>query len=239
MNQALRELWALQQADSHIDELEKKLALLDTGAAAARERDVAKAAHDQASSTLHAIETELKDVDMTMKSTEQKRKDFESRMYSGKVTAAKELDAMQAEVEMLGRSRDKLETRELELMDAQVSAREAVAAAERTLSEKQQALDAMVSASAGAREQMEKELDLARKERDPHEVSLSAANPSLLRKYLGLRPKLHNQAVATLMGTSCSACRVQLPGYMIGEIRAAEDVVICESCGRMLVAIES
>ncbi|MCC6484799.1 MAG: hypothetical protein IT209_08140 [Armatimonadetes bacterium] len=238
MDQALRDLWALQLADSRIDEFEKMLAKLDTGAAAAREHERSKAAYDQAAAALHAVESELKDVDLNMKSTEQKRKDQETRLYSGKVTAARELDALQTEVEMLARNRDKLETRELELMDAQVAAREAVAVAQKDLSEKQLALDAALASSSSAREEIEKSLRAARQDREPHESALQQSNPMLLRKYQSLRPKLQNQAVATITGNSCSVCHVHLPSHMIREARAGDDVVMCESCGRMLVVVE-
>jgi len=235
MNQALTELWALQQIDTRIHTIERQIAKLDTGSEASKARDQAQAAFDEATSALHTIETEMKDVDLNMKSTEAKKKDFESRMYSGKVTAAKELEAMEAEVAMLGRNRDNLETRELELMEAQTSARAAEAAAKARLEEAESTLSTAVGGSAAESKRLTAELVAAKKERAPQAQKLEDTDFAVLRKYESLRPRLGNVAVASLNGVRCSACSIQLTSGLLNIVRAGEEICNCESCGRILV----
>ncbi len=235
MNHALTALWALQQIDTRIHDLERQLEKLDTGSEATKVRDEAQSAYDAAASRLHLIETEMKDVDLTMKSAETKKKDFETRMFSGKVKAAKELEAMQAEVDMLGRNKDTLETRELELMDAQASAREDVADARALLEEKQKVLDAVVAGSADESKRLHTELVTAKKERAPQAQKLEDLDFPLFRKYEGLRPKLGNVAVSSLNGVKCSACSVQLTSGLLHVVRLGNEICNCESCGRILV----
>lgn len=235
MNQALSELWALQQIDSHILDVERQIAKLDSGADATAERDSAQTAYDTALGQLHAIDTELKDVDLNMKSTEQKRADFEKKLYSGKVTVPKELEAIQDEIKMLAKHKDTLETRELELMEAQKEAQAAVEATKTALDEKQQALNTVIASSAGELSRLKKELAETMKSREPQAVSLSKQSMGLFKKYENLRPRLGGIAVSKVEGTSCSACRVQLTSGLLREVRAGEDVAVCESCGRILV----
>ncbi len=234
MNQALPDLWALQQLDTQIFELERSLARLDTGAEALRRRDEAKEAAEHAQARLQKIEADLTDVDLNIKSTEAKRKDYESRLYSGKVTNPKELEAMEQEVEMLKRNSDRLETRELELMEDQTSAREAFVSAGQVLAAAEQELKETLERSAARRGELEEQLAGARKERESQAEKVSDMDFALFRKYEGLRAKLANVAVAPVAGANCGACNIQIPGYLIRDARAKDDIVICESCGRIL-----
>ncbi len=235
MQPALVELWALQQIDSAIHDLERDLAKLDTGAEAVKKRDAAKERHDAAVKRLHIVDAEVIDVDLNLKSTEAKRKDFENRMYSGKVTAPKELDAMSHEIEMLKRNRDKLETRELELMDEQSAAHQEETAARAALEESQKILDTVLASFAEQKKTLESELAAIRKTRDPQTAKMTEVDFSLLRKYENLRTKIGYNAVCKVEGLKCSVCNVQVPDHALKEVKAGDAMVTCESCGRILV----
>lgn len=234
MNQALPDLWALQQIDTRILEIERSLARLDDGAEARRRHAEAKEAFDQAQARLHKIEADLTDVDLNMKSAEAKRKDYEKRMYSGSVTNPKELEAMELEVQMLERNRDRLETRELELMEDQASARAVAESLAQSLEQAARDLEQAVAQSAVERKSFQEQLTQAQAERGPVADRLSEADFSLVRKYEGLRTKLGNVAVAPIAGVNCGACNIQIPGYLIRDAKTKDDIIICESCGRIL-----
>lgn len=238
MQDALKELWALQKIDSEIHELERKLAGLDTGAELAKKRDRAKARFDSVTSRLHSIDAELKDVDLQLKSTETKRKDFETRMYSGKVTAAKELEAMQQEIEMLARNRDKLETRELELMDEQTAVREDLTGATAEFESLEKQLASLVSSGRQEFGSLTRKLEEVRKLRDPQAAGVQGKSMAVARKYEFIRSKSIYPAVAILVGSKCGSCQVTLPGNMVREIRQGLELVTCESCGRILLQAE-
>ena len=59
----------------------------------------------------------------------------------------------------------------------------------------------------------------------------------LLATYDSMRPKLGGMAVAQLEHGHCTGCRLQLPASEIDRIKhqAADEIVTCEQCGRILV----
>jgi predicted nucleic acid-binding Zn-ribbon protein len=42
----------------------------------------------------------------------------------------------------------------------------------------------------------------------------------------------------TLNGGACGGCFYQLPPQRAAEVRRGETLVVCEGCGRMIVAVE-
>lgn len=236
MPSALDELWALQQIDSRIFDLEKQLAALDTGAQAKAALLAAQSASETATATLHKLEAEIADVDLASKSTATKIKDVENRMYSGKVTNAKELEAMQADVQMLKRQRDKLETRELELMDEQAEAKEQAEKAALKLLECQKNYQQVAAAYIAARQKLDAELAEARAEREKQAVAAAEASSGYARKYDLLKKKLGKLVVTEISGGSCGVCHINVPADVVKAVAAGEEMVVCESCGRVLYA---
>ncbi|BCW99222.1 MAG: hypothetical protein KatS3mg024_2049 [Armatimonadota bacterium] len=236
MTTAFQELLALQQIDSRIQELERELSGLDTGAQAGRVRDAARARLDSATAELRRIESELADTELAIKSAESKIREIEVRMYSGKVTNPKELESLSQEVEMLKRNQDKLETRELELMDEQEAARETAAKARILFQRKQKEYDDIVASARARRAELEGELAQARASREEQAGRMKAAWEDLLRRYESLRPRLGGVAVAAVQNGCCGVCKVRISSQVLTAIEKGEGVVICDSCARILVA---
>ncbi len=235
MTTAFKELWGLQQADSGIAALERELAGLDTGAHAGRVRDAARARLDSASAELRRIESELADTELSIKSTESKIREIEGRMYSGKVTNPKELESLSQEVEMLKRNQDRLETRELELLDEQEAAKETAAKARILFQRKQKEYDDIVAESSARRKELEEQLAEARSLREEAAARLRGSSEELYRRYESLRGKLGGVAVAPVRDGCCGVCKVRVSDHEMKAISRGESVVICDSCARMLV----
>src|SRR5580698_229066 len=117
MKEQLATLYALQQQDSLLTALKRQYSLLDTGKAEKAEYDLADAANKEALEGLHTVSADLKDTELEQQQIEAKRKEYDTKLYSGKVTNPKELQAMQDEVEMLVRQRTKLDDKIIVLMD--------------------------------------------------------------------------------------------------------------------------
>lgn len=234
MNPALCELWALSQIDARIRDLEHQLAAVDSGAQAKRIRDLARARSEEADANLRRIESEMSDVDLNMKSAEARIKDIEGRMYSGKITNPKELDSFTKDVEMLKRNRDRLETRELELMDEQEAASEAAAKAHALLARKQKELDGIEASGAADTQRLSAELESARAERADQAQKAGEASESFLKRYESLLPKLGGVAMSLVEDQRCSACKVQVSRHLPAEIVNGDAIVVCESCARIL-----
>jgi predicted nucleic acid-binding Zn-ribbon protein len=160
--------------------------------------------------------------------------DLERKMYSGEVTATRDLMAMTDEVESLRKRCSSLEDlalgaieerEELEGQMAEIDERRDALGADadevRTRLEKAQAeIDAEVTGEHAARE------GLAR--------GLAA---ELISEYERLRQRLGGVGAARLVGESCTGCHLTLPATEIDRFRHLDPAVVvhCDQCGRILI----
>jgi len=158
----------------------------------------------------------------------------DAKLYSGTVSSPRELQAMQADVEMLRRQRSDLEDEELEVMearellDAQIDALDADTAVVRADIERLQGL--IATAEAEIDEELAKE-DTAR------DQQAAAVPEALLADYERRRAQNRGAGAARLVGTSCTACHLSIPSTEAENIRKAAGAVVayCDNCGAILV----
>ena len=158
----------------------------------------------------------------------------DAKLYSGTVSSPRELQAMQADVEMLRRQRSDLEDEELEVMearellDAQIDALDADTAVVRADIERLQGL--IAAAEAEIDEELAKE-DTAR------DQQAAAVPEALLADYERRRAQNRGAGAARLVGTSCTACHLSIPSTEAENIRKAAGAVVayCDNCGAILV----
>lgn len=167
-------------------------------------------------------------------SLEEKLVMLEKRMYSGSVTAPRELQAMQADAEALKRRQSLLEDQVLESMaereplDARLDDRDAD---RRALDEESGALRVAIAEAESA---IDAELASEEAARAAAIVSIP---PDLLSLYEQLRARLGGIGAARLVKGSCTGCHLALPATEVDRIkREPPDAVIrCDQCGRILV----
>jgi predicted nucleic acid-binding Zn-ribbon protein len=157
-----------------------------------------------------------------------------AKLYSGTVNSPRELQAMQADVDMLLRQRSDLEDQELEVMEARegldtqlatLAAETAVVAAE---------AERVQAAIAEAEGEIDEELGKEDTARDQQAAAVSTA---LLADYERRRAQNKGAGAARLVGTSCTACHLSIPSTEAERIRksAGEVVAYCDNCGAILV----
>jgi uncharacterized protein len=157
----------------------------------------------------------------------------QQRLVAGGLPA-REVTALQHEMESLARRQSDLEDQELELMERQEVADAALAAAQEGL--------------AKARADLERAQQL----RDDafadiadstvrHETARAAVageiSPPLLTLYDRIRTQTGTTGAAMLKARQCQGCRIELYGNELAAVRNADphEVVRCENCGRILV----
>jgi predicted nucleic acid-binding Zn-ribbon protein len=158
----------------------------------------------------------------------------DAKLYSGTVSSPRELQAMQADVEMLRRQRSDLEDQELEVMEE----REALDAQLATLEG-----DSAVTAAEAERlragiADAEGEIDEELAKEDTARAQQAAAVPAtLLADYERRRAQNRGAGAARLVGTSCTACHLSIPSTEAERIRrdAGAVVAYCDNCGAILV----
>lgn len=165
---------------------------------------------------------------------EAKIKEAEARLFSGSITAPRELQALQADVESLRRRAGTLEDGVLEAMtereplDEQIGQLEARRAQldgdgarlRVARAEAEAAIDAQVATEAAARTQ-----------------AAAALPADLSRLYEDLRRKLGGVGAARLVQGRCTGCHLALPATEVDRIRREppDTLVRCDQCGRILV----
>lgn len=231
------DLLTLQNHDSAADRLRHRRTTLPERA----ELEAKRAAHAELESQRLEVaerrDAELREerrLDDEVRSLEAKAKAVDTKMYSGTVSSPKELQSMQADIDMLRRQARDREDEELEVLvrreelDAEVAALEAA----------QAALVAEMQALLGAVEAQEREIDAELAAEESARAALAPNIPETTMKlYEQIRAGNRGVGAARLVGMNCQACHLGLPATEVDRIRhLPEDALArCEHCGAILV----
>src|SRR5262249_5973652 len=160
--------------------------------------------------------------------------DADKRLYSGTVASPRELQALQADIEMLRKQRSQIEDRELEMMEA----REALDTQLASLDERAAELGAETVRLQAIIAAAEQEIDAELAEEDAAWKESAASVPdALMADYQRRRAQNRGAGAARLVGTTCGACHLSIPSTEAERIRRAggAEVAYCDNCGAILV----
>ncbi|MFD6097609.1 zinc ribbon domain-containing protein [Nocardiopsis flavescens] len=230
----------LQRLDLEIQHLDHRAATLPEVAEATRLAELA----DRLDGELIAAQTRLSDAERAQRKAESDVDQVRSRaardterLESGRITNGKELQNLQSEIASLSRRQGELEEVVLEAME-QVEGLNAevarlTAAAEDSRVGYTEVVARRDTATAGIG------LDRARVVDNRRRVCEDIPE-GLLSLYDKLRVQYGGVAAAPLRHGRCEGCKLVLSPAEIGEIRAAaaDEVVRCEECRRILVRIQ-
>jgi predicted nucleic acid-binding Zn-ribbon protein len=160
--------------------------------------------------------------------------EVDRKLYSGTVTSPRELQAKQADVDMLKRHRSDLEDRELEVMERRETLDRDIGAREETAVRLRDDI-AQLEREIGTQET---EIDAeAATERDARAAAATGLPDALLRDYETRRARNRGVGAARLVGVTCQACHLTIPSTEAERIRrgAGERVAYCDNCAAILV----
>ncbi|WP_432051431.1 zinc ribbon domain-containing protein [Streptomyces xiamenensis] len=195
-----------------------------------QQRSLLVAARTESSDTAREQAKAEADVDQVRKRAARDQE----RLDSGLVTNPKDLSGLQSEIASLSRRQDDLETVVLEVMERQEAA-EARAAELATAVTDLEAREAeLVERRDEALSVIDAEEDTVRTQREQIAQGVPA---DLLKLYDRLREKQGGVGAARLYQRRCEGCRLELDVTVVNEVKAAaaDDVVRCENCSRILV----
>lgn len=163
-----------------------------------------------------------------------RRQVLEDRLYSSRGSAARDLQAIDAEIHHLARRRAEIEEAELAVMEEQepIDAELARMAGERSgLESAAGSLRAALAASDAVVRAEIANLESARG------AAASRLPTALGDHYEVLRARLGGIGAARLVGNRCDGCHLELPSAEVDRIRHLPPgtVVTCDQCGRILV----
>lgn len=216
----------IQHARTHLPQLAELADLAEKAEVLGAEHIRVKTAHDD-------VQRELRKSDADVQQVRDRAARDEQRLASGSGTA-KDLQALQRELESLARRQNELEEIELEVM-------ERAEAIESDLAELQAGLDrlgAQIADVEAARDEALARLDEeAATIGTPRESVAAEVGEELIALYDKIRAVRGGLAAAPLRQRRCGGCQLELNAVDLNSIRsAAEDEVIrCEECRRILV----
>ena len=183
----------------------------------------------------HEVERAQKAVEDEIGLLGDKRAGVEAQMYGGSSSNAKELQALQDEINAIDRRRARLEDDVLERM----LELEPLDAALNQTSQQRAGLDREAVELTARVVEAETAIDADLVELEQRRAPLVDVVPAdLLARYEKLRSRLQGVAIARLEGTKCTGCHLALPAAEVEAVRRqARDQGIgeCPECDRLLV----
>lgn len=232
-----RELLELQATDTAIRQLEHRRAHLpEQQALDEHEETLTRVTREltDAREELSRVELRQKRLEGEVAAVDSRRKSEEGRMYSGRITSDKELQALRAELSALKGRKGDLEDELLDLMER----REELEATVTSLSARHAELTAQVSERASARDAAATDIDAELSDRHQQRAARAAAVDSdQLAVYDTLRQRKGGLGIAELQGRTCAGCRLELTAIELEGVRedAQTSLAFCEHCDRILV----
>lgn len=180
------------------------------------------------------LDREQKRIDRDVEQVRQRADRDRSRLQSGAVGSAKELESLQHEVETLGRRQSTLEDQELEVMERREEAEGRLAVVRAEADQ----LTAERSEAETGRDGTYDEIDADLQKRRDERIAIVADIPdALLALYDRVREQTGGLAAAPLRQRRCEGCRLELSGSELAAVLGAppEEVLRHEECRRILV----
>ena len=181
------------------------------------------------------VAREVKRLDDESAAVTARIKEVEKTMYSGSISSPRELQAMQADVESLGKHNRTLDDRELDLMERQETLDAEVGGIEKRVAEVRTEADTARGALVEKEAAIDAELQV---ELEARAAAAGAIPAELLATYERIRQSNHGAGAARLIGNTCQGCRLTIPATEVDRIhrQGADGTVFnCDNCGAILV----
>ena len=188
-------------------------------------------AQQDLSEQLRLRRAHLRDMELELAGIQSKGEQVEMDLYSGRITAPRELDSLRKDSEYLKRRVSELEDQALELMTE-------VDDLETAASEGQASLESFSADWARTREALASEYRelhaRLQKLKSEREVARGDLDRATLALYEELRRLKNGAVLSPAVDGVCQTCRVSQPSQKAEQIQSGERVVTCFGCDRIL-----
>jgi predicted nucleic acid-binding Zn-ribbon protein len=227
------DLYDLQIIDSEIDNHRKRLKEIARLLADSEEIKIAEKLTLTKQNELDISKKNLSSAELKVKDQRIKIKRTDSNLYGGKISNPKELQDLQQESISLKRFLSTLEDRQLECMldvdektEKYTKAQEQLEIIRVKYNQRHQNLN-----------QEKMKLEARIKELlSKRETSTKTISPIDLKTYEKIRLNRLGVAVSKIENKACSACGATLTASLHQAARSPNQISICETCGRILIA---
>lgn len=234
MNGDLELLLKLQNIDYDLGELERsKEYIPDMMENLRKEVEDSKTRFETLQGELSSAKVEQKDIDLTVQQKQDRLKELQGQMMAIKTN--KEYDALVSEIDRLKEDITDLESRGMELLELienhekeMAGLNEQLQNIEKVNTDQLNSLQEQIDSVGSKISDMQKE-----REHLADKVGKRARSA-----YERIRKGKGGAAVVAVKKRACGACYKALPPQKIQEIRKGEQLITCDSCGRMLIWTE-
>lgn len=230
---AIKQLYDLQAVDLELDWRHTRLA--EIGVALGDDSALKPVRAEVARRKTAAQKTtgDQTNLDAIIGGFEAKIAQAEAKLYSGTVTQSRELQDLQADIEMIKRQRGEQEDLLLAVLDEVDQAQKAYTDGAKVLAKREKVWLAQQEAMADEGAGLEAELPGLQSDRDTRTVGIPAPELAL---YEQVRKNHQGKAVAMLHGGTCDGCRMSIPNRQAQDARTSDKPVRCPNCGLILLA---
>jgi predicted nucleic acid-binding Zn-ribbon protein len=230
MNPDIHLVIKLQELDDKIAELEKEVASLPKHIAEIEkslEAHLRRLEADRAA--LAANQKERRRLETDIQVHQQKASKLKDQMLSAKTN--EQYRAFQNEIAYEEQEIRKAEDRILDLMAESEPLEANAKKTEAALAEEKRQVEAEKQRVRQRTAEDEKQLAELRSER---KAAAAELKPVLLSLYERIRKKWRGSAVAEVVESRCTGCNIALRPQFVQEVKRGDQVLQCESCGRLL-----
>ncbi|MBN1484089.1 MAG: hypothetical protein JXA37_05155 [Chloroflexia bacterium] len=227
----VEQLWQLQQIDDEIAAREERL---KEWAAHRQKRaqslSQARESFAHRRQELQQQQVQLRQLELDLQDMESRLQKMQQRLYSNAIRSPKEASALQAEIEQLRQQKSAVEDQILELLLEVDEQKVALQGLEREEGQALEELEAGRQQAAHQEAQISEQIEQLQHRRTEQVESIPS--PALDR-YEQLRRTL-GQAVARVQGSTCEGCHLEVALLTRKAALLGDELVRCETCGRIL-----
>ncbi len=225
-------LIALARIEARLSEIHGDIERLPRRVADAKRREEAsERERERVEAEMEALRRERRTLEASLQDAEARLKTWRTQLMS--VGSNREYAAMLKEIETVEGEIDATEEKLLEIM-------ERLDAAEPGHRERLAAIEREREAAEADRRRIEAQMDALRDEASRLEADrprlVAELEPTTRRRYERVVAHHGDRGVAWVREEHCTGCQTQLPPQVAVEVRKANQIITCQSCGRLLVA---
>jgi predicted nucleic acid-binding Zn-ribbon protein len=230
MSLDVKAILRIQSLDLRGAELEKEISALPKHIAQiekALDSHLRKLDVDRAA--LAGNQRDRKKLDDDIKVQEQKISKLRDQMLQAKNN--EQYRAFQNEIEFCQNEIKRYEDRILELMSEAESLDKNVKTAEAALKQEK---DQVEQEKERARSRTATDQRFLTEVKEERAALVASIDPKLLQQYERIRKRWHGVAIAEATDGRCAACQISMRPQYFQDLKKAEKLITCESCGRIL-----
>ncbi len=230
LGSAIDQLCRLQELDKKLYQLraDQKIKPEELRSAQAR-LEQQQAALKQAEEELKAIQLTQKGKEVELQTKEEQAKKLQGQLMQLKTN--KEYAAMQHEIATIKSDNSLIEDAILQILDRVEEATQAREAQKQKLAEVQQSFDQEKQRIQKAIDEIEGQIGELERDRKTYTPEIPKEFLDVYERILAARDGV---AIVAVTNSSCGGCNQRMPPQVINQIMMKSELIICESCSRIL-----